>query len=100
MENDAGDMAKFFGLAQEDKPSELCYINVHEHPMVLKKSVGVKEMVPWGFNFAGTVVEQVEALTFKADMEKDTLGPLLESTQSLRDMWTREDGGGDMMIQL
>jgi hypothetical protein len=56
MENDAGDMVKFLGLAQEDKPSELCYINVHEHPMVLKKSVGVKEMVPWGFNFAGTVV--------------------------------------------
>jgi hypothetical protein len=39
MENDAGDMVKFLGLAQEDKPSKLCYINVHEHPILLKKSV-------------------------------------------------------------
>jgi hypothetical protein len=44
-ENDAGDMVKFLGLAQEDNPSKLCYINVHGHPMALKKSVGVKEMV-------------------------------------------------------
>jgi hypothetical protein len=57
-------------------------------------------MVPWRFNFAGTVVEQVEALTFIADMEKNTLGPLLDATQSLRDMWAKEDGGGDMMLQL